>query len=380
MDIFRAHPVTWNRVVSEKILGNLLVFKHSQMKLKPVFPFLLVSLIWVACRPISYLTVELSDPPKEELPADIQSLTLVNRAVDQRFTDVQTDTLQLQFLKSQFQVDTVIYDISAADTLMDALGVLLFESGRYDVVIPEDRFLMKDTLNYFSSVMDWEQVESLTRAFNTDAVLSLDHFKTGVNTDFVRESRWNDIEGVFDPAHYAAGMSVTYVAQFRVYDPQNRNSLFSYFLTDTLIWQDWDYDLKNLFKRFTPVKTGMTEAAVVSALTLADRIATNWNSYKRAYFSSGNQILQETNPLVLENDWAAAREKWTEAVGQTRSKSLKSKLEFNIAVSYEMEGLLDEALRWGLRSYETMFRQVTFEYLNILKKRKSIISGKDEKA
>ena len=349
------------------------------MMLKPVLSFLLVSLIWVSCQPVSYLTVELIDPPKEELSTDIQSLTLVNRAVDRQYTDVQADTMQLQFLKSQFQVDTVIYDIDAADTLMNALGILLFESGRYDVVIPDDRFLMIDTLNYFSSNMEWAQVEELTRAFDTDAVLSLDHYKTEVRTDFRRESRWNEMAGAFDPAHYAAEMSVIYVAQFRVYNPADTNHIYNYFLTDSLIWQDWDYNLKNLFKRFTPVKNGLYEAGVLAALTLSEKIATNWNSYKRAYFSSGNQVFRKTNPLVLENEWEAAQKIWMEAAANTRSKSLKSKLEFNVAVSYEMEGRVEEAIQWGLRSYKTMFRQITFDYLNILVSRRTLLFGRNEK-
>jgi len=97
------------------------------MNLKLVLSYLLGSLIWVSCRPVSFLTVELSDPPKEELHGDIQSLTLINRAVDRRYTDEDSDTLQLRFLRSQFQVDTVINDLAAADTLMNALSLLLFE-------------------------------------------------------------------------------------------------------------------------------------------------------------------------------------------------------------------------------------------------------------
>ncbi len=348
------------------------------MNLKLVLSYLLGSLIWVSCRPVSFLTVELSDPPKEELPGDIQSLTLINRAVDRRYTDEDSDTLQLRFLRSQFQVDTVINDLAAADTLMNALSLLLFESGRYDVVIPVNRFLMADTLNEFASVMDWAQVEELTRAFNTDAVLSLDYFKTGVKTDFERQSLWNDIAGAYDPAHYAAEMAVYYMAQFRVYDPLHKR-LYSYLLTDSLFWMDWNYDLKNLFKSFTPVKKGLSEASVLAALTLSNRIATNWNSYQRAYFSSGSPAFREASPLLLKNEWEEAREKWLEAVAHNPRRSLKSKLEFNIAVTYEMEGFLDDAIRWGLRSYKTMYRRITFNYLNVLKSRKTLFSKPDEK-
>ena len=44
-----------------------------------------------------------------------------------------------------------------------------------------------------------------------------------------------------------------------------------------------------------------------------------------------------------------------------------------------MQGNLDEAIRWGLKSYETMFRPVTYRYLEILKARKSLLYPRDEK-
>jgi len=158
-----------------------------------IFIFLAV---FSACKPVSYLTVDLTDPPKEGLPDVIQSLTLVNRAVDKRFTDDPRDSIQLRFYESQYNLDTVIYDIKATDTLMQALGNLLYESGRFDVVIPEDRFLTKDTLNPFSDQMNWEMAEDLTKRFNTDAVLSLDFYKTSISAVFgtKKSVRWDNLD------------------------------------------------------------------------------------------------------------------------------------------------------------------------------------------
>jgi hypothetical protein len=62
---------------------------------------------------------------------------------------------------------------------------------------------------------------------------------------------------------------------------------------------------------------------------------------------------------------------WENLADSTKQKGLKSKAEYNMAIGYEMLGDIDEAIRWGLRSYKTMYRPLTYEYLEILKRRKA---------
>ena len=331
-----------------------------------------------ACKPISYLTVDLTDPPKEGLPEEIQSLTLVDRAVDKRFTDDPRDSVQLRFYQSQFNLDTIIYDIKTADTLIQALGNLLYESGRYDVVIPENRFLSKDTLNPYSDQMSWKVAEDLTRRFNTDAVLSLDFFKTSISTVFgtKKNINWGNMA---EYSYYAADMKISYIANFRLYYPLKKDYTISYFLLDTLEWKGDDYELKSLFKDFTKVKDALTETGIAAAMDFSKRIAPNWKSYSRAYFSSGNDVLRQTRLLIQDNEWDAAMDMWLKKLDETKSKSLKSKLEFNIALACEMQGNLLEAIRWGGKSYNSFFRPVTYNYLNTLKERKSLFEKSNEK-
>jgi hypothetical protein len=331
-----------------------------------------------ACKPVSYLTVDLTDPPKDGLPAEIQSLTLVNRAVDKRFTDDPGDSIQLRFYESQFNLDTVIYDIHAADTLLQALGNLLYESGRFDIVIPENRYLAKDTLNPYSEQMSWDMAEDLTRRFKTDAVLSLDHYTTSISAIFgtKKDIRWDNLT---EYTYFAAKLRISYIANFRLYYPRNKDLLISYFLRDTLVWDGGNIVLKTLFKELTKVKDALTETGIATALDLSKRIAPNWKSYSRVYFSKGNSVLRQTNFLVQENDWETAMNMWMDKLKNTKSKSLKSKLEFNLALAYEMQGELNEAIRWGGKSYNSFYRPVTYNYLKILKDRKTLFEKSDEK-
>jgi len=345
-------------------------FKHNIRRFAHV---LLIILLFSACSPLRHVTIDLIMPAKNELPDNIQSLTLVNRAVDCRFEDNPSDTIQLRFFESQFTLDSLILDIPAADSLLRALGNLLFESGRYDIVIPKERFLKMDTLNTFADSLSQSEARQLTRLYNTDAVLSLDYFTTGIKTDFFKMTGWDSYVNNF-ALFYHAEMKIGYTALFRIYFPGDSAFFInSFFISDTLTWDDVDPDIKNLFRRFTFVKEGMSEAGIAAALRLSQIIAPIWEPAQRTFFTGRDKVFQATETKVMENDWESALQIWLDTYNKSTSRSLKSKLEYNIALGYEMLGNISEAIIWAVKSYEHTYRPVTYDYLNILKDRKSLL-------
>ncbi len=340
------------------------------------FILLFWALLSLSCVTTRSFMIEIAEPGEKELPAAIQSLTLVNRTIDSNYLDLKADSLQRIFYKRQFNLDTVIYDIQSVDTTLIALGELLYESGRYDVVIPENRFLEFQKNSFLSFEMPWDEVKQLCETFKTDAVVSLDHFKTRVATHFNDETFFNPVTSEYFSG-YKATMKVSYEVLFRVYDPVNEKVWLREFLRDTLVWEDADYTTRSLFSRFTPVKTALTEAGISIALDFSEKISTVWRQENRKYFDKGNQEFTRAGQFASNGDWENALEMWQKMEAASGSKSLKSKAQLNMAVAWEMLGDIDQAIAWGLKSYETMYRPLTYEYLEILKKRKKEINKID---
>ncbi|MCK5729749.1 MAG: hypothetical protein KAH68_01660 [Draconibacterium sp.] len=343
-----------------------------RQKQREVINFIIVLIlitISVSCVSIKTIIIEIPQPSKKELPPNIQSLTLVNRTVDEYYNNLDTDSLQKIFYKENFNYDTIINDIQATDTTLKALGELLFESGRYDFVIPEDRFLEFDKNSFLNLPMPWEEANELCEIYNTDAVLSLDYFKTQVSTNYKKESYYDPSRDGFTFISYAQ-MKISYEALFRVYDPNIEKVILQEFIRDTVIWDDMDSSTGELFDRFTPVKSALSEVGIAIALDFSDIISVNWRRDSRKLFVGNDSDLKKAAPFAESNNWEPAMAIWKEIVENTKSKSVKSKAEFNIAVGYELQGDINEAISWGLRSYETMYHQVTYIYLEILKRRK----------
>jgi tetratricopeptide (TPR) repeat protein len=289
--------------------------------------------------------------------------------VDDSYINWNEDSLQNLFFKKSFNYDTIINDIQTVDTLLKATGELLFESGRFDFVIPENRFPKIENTSLMAGEMPWNEVRELCDTFKTDALLSLDYFKTRVITDYEKTVNFEVFSNNFrDEAR--AEMKVSYEALFRIYDPSVEKVIMRKFMRDTVIWNGVDRSARDLFYWFTPVKQALTEAGIAIALDLSGEISPTWLKDRRSYFANGDANLKSAAPLVNSGQWEQALALWMNTAETSNSKSIKSKAEFNIALAYEMLGDIDSAIDWAMKSYTTMYRINTYNYLETLEQRK----------
>lgn len=366
-------------MVFEKILGCLLVTVIGMNKLlqNNIVALCILLFIISSCSSLKIVPIELPKKGKNELPGDIQSLVLVNRTLDERYSDLKTDSLQKIFYEKNFNTDTVIFDIAAIDTTLKALGELLFESGRYDFVIPENRFLDFEKNAFFSNKMSWEEARVLCETYNTDAVLSIDLFGTRVITQFDKDSYFDSGQNAFINVSEAQ-MVVIYQSLFRVYDPEKEIVLIQETFTDTLVWENMALTTRELFRNFTPVKQALTEAGIALAIDFSEKISTTWIAQNRGFYVKGDKELSEAGTFIDAGEWQKAMELWQYLANNSGKKSTKSKAEFNLAVAYEIQGDIDKAIEWGLKSYNTMYRSLTYQYLELLESRKKTLEKENK--
>jgi hypothetical protein len=367
-------------MVFQEILGNLLkklsrkmLFISKLNTYKVVF-ICLIGLADVSCK--SYyttLTIENARPAKEELPADIQSITLMNRSMDNQFLRHREDSLQMYFYRNGYQLSTVVLDSTAADTTIRALAELLFESGRYDVVVPVDRnidrnlsyALLPDTL---SPVL----VSQLCKRFNTDALMVMEQFSTKVMADYSAEKYLDATTG--NNYSYYASLDLKYNAFFRIYKPGKNTLVKAIEVSDTIYWESSDYSQQRLFGKLPSIKQALINAGIKIALDLDSKISPSWISEKRGYFlfdlknDRGQQLMNENKPDEAKAFWLEK--------AQSTNKKIRSRAEYNLAVASELDGNIDQAIEWGLKSFYSYYQYQTEVYLKKLKALKESKSTK----
>lgn len=343
------------------------------MKIRNIFICLvLAAIVFSSCSGVRYMAIEVADKPKEDIPENIQSLTLINRAENPLFHNHKTDSLQNAFFKKRFSIDTLLLDSKVADTALVAMGNLLFESGRFDIIIPNERTMRQTSVSTFPTVLSDTQIDSLTQIFNTDAVLSLDHLRTKVNAIYKNTVRQDPYVGSYNV--YFVGLEIAYEVMMRIYDAEEREIVKTLTHIDTLYWEDSDYELRTLFGRFPKVKQALIESGIHAALELSERISPVWRQENRALFVKGHPLLEQAAALIENNDWDGAMKLWRQ-LAESGNKNQKSKAEFNLALGSEMSEDFGTAIDWAESSRKIFYRPITDEYLRILDSRKRKIEA-----
>lgn len=350
----------------------MLKFRNIK-NIKIVLVFVL-ALVIVSCKSnYAFLSIENMQHAPEELSPDIQSITLMNRSMSNQFQKFNEDSLQMYFYRKGFQLSKIVLDSTASDTTLRALAGLMFESGRYDVVIPVDRNLeRKVSYELLPDTLNNDQVTKICNSFNTDALLVLERFSTKVMAD-ISEEKYRDTYGGYQKA-YNATLDLKYDAFFRFYKPGKKVLIKEIAATDTIYWESSDSRLDQVFSKLPTVKQAIINGGIKTALDLDSKISPTWAPEKRGYFliKSQNDAGQE---YMNENDFEKAANYW-EDMAKSPNKKIRSKAEYNLALINELNGDIDKAIEYGLKSFYTYYRFQTETYLKKLQARKSALQNK----
>ena len=337
--------------------------------------FLLSGLLLVSCRSnYAILTIENIQHAKEELSPEIQSITLMNRSMNSQFQNHREDSLQMYFYRKGFQLSNVVLDSAASDTTIRALAALMFESGRYDVVVPLERNF-KRTLSYdiIPDTLSQSQVREICTNFNTDALMVLERFSTKAMADYSAEKFLDGNSG--NVYSYNATLDLKYDAFFRIYKPGRNTLIKEIALSDTIYWESADYTLEGLFSKLPSVKQALINAGIKVALDVDSKLSPTWIPEKRGYFLFKSKD-DQGKKFMNENNYKEAGQYWTE-MAQSTNKKIRSKAEYNLALINELNGDIDKAIEFGLKSFYSFYRFQTETYLKKLEARKLALQKTD---
>jgi len=314
------------------------------------------------------ITIETAKPSQAILPNDIASLVLMNRSVTPEFRNFNKDSLQHYFYSKNFNISSVVLDSVAADTTLKVLGDLLFESGRYDVVIPKDRNFARD-LKFFRvpEELDWDEVSRICSEFRADALLVIERYYNKVITRLAMHPASMEYQ-----PYYSGSIDSKYDAVVKIYDPSRKEIVRQLIVADTISWSDSDISVKALFMKLPSVKECLVQTGIQVALDLDSRLSPAWIRDRRGYFLIENDDFPRISKWVEQNDWQSAYDYWL-PYAKSGKKSVSSKAQFNLALASEMLGNIDEAIQWANQSYQTSYRGQTEQYLNKLGQRRAVL-------
>ena len=367
-----------------------------------LFIISIISFLLQACNTMlntSTIKMEIVVPAQVKIPSDYKNIVIMYNNVNSSYNPanaiytegqaVKTDTYNTDSLAARIYFNTFVENLNN-QILFDSVKVLA--PANYSNIKVIDTFNISDTtfndslrqsnLNYpakpvwllskllnqiehdstdnnkeikildpelgLYSKDDIQQIEDSTHA---DLLFSFDYFSSYDGIDFDDTS---GIEAVFSTPFW------------NIYDLKKQAYIFYYFKEDTLLWENIDaHSLKTSIKFLPPRKDAVLNAAEESATGFARFIAPYWLEVERMYYRSGNTEMQKAEKLMKQNKWLEAAEIWKRNI-KSKNKSIVAKSMFNLGLACEMEGQLDAAIDWLVKSYNILKDQNIEHYYNCI--------------
>jgi hypothetical protein len=318
--------------------------------MKAFYPkkFLLISLsaLFLSSCSLKKIAIQVPVPPEIIIPSEIKSLVLLNRSQNANFTDISDSLVPKPFSYKTY------YDIAASDSALVSAARTIFDSQRFDVVVPIQSNILREDRNTILEPLDSAYIQNTCKDFNADAVLVLENFSEKV------QYRFGEIK-LIDRLIW------------RYY----HQGLFplSMLTDDTLHWYyKTDIPYERAFKKLPSLKETLITGGIISGENIAKQIGCTWEDRRRYYFKTGKKKADAAIPLLISNKWVKASGIWA-LFSSSSSLYFRGKIEFNLALVSEMTGDLDMAIDWASKSLKSRPLDITQKYLRELIERKNLL-------
>jgi hypothetical protein len=225
-------------------------------------------------------------------------------------------------------------------------------------VIPKERNIVRNDSEEIANPLNANYINEICRDFNVDAVLVLESFGELLKTKYYWANQ-NDMEW------YSATTDLSYLSEWRIYRPNDLKPVIRFQFGDSIFWNAENSSLKLTYAQMPGIHDALTGGGIAAGLKIAEYIGPRWIDQTRYYYSTGKPEIDAAIPLIQNNKWEEAAAIWSKFT-TVDSKTIKSKVEYNLALAAEMNGDLDLATEWGLKSFKTRYTKASEDYVNLL--------------
>ncbi len=289
-----------------------------------------------SCVSYENFSIDVFKPAKYTIPPDVHKVAIVSRNLK-----FKNDTLQnYQVINRHLVKDKIKYntDSLAVKTCLDSLESKLLVNSRFDsiLVLPVNSFPETRVNEIRPDKTEWYQnLISETRA---DGLIILDMFS----------GFYSNLEG-----DYSNGPLVRVVSSniWSFYDGKRQKITDRFVQIDSLFWDGTDSS-GHIKKSLIPGKKAAIQlSAGISGQKYAAHIAPAWTTVERSIMSSDKPDFKNAASLAHKSNWKEASAIWQKYTG-SRNKQDKIIALYNLALSSEMEGNIDQALEYTGKAAE----------------------------
>jgi hypothetical protein len=311
-----------------------------------------------------YLSV--LEPAPVTLPGYIKKPGVINR------TQVSEATKNIDKVDKVLSLEGADLDKEGAATCISGLTNELVKNNRFTEIVPVTSSVLTTTgSGIFPAPLSWEEVDRLCRQNNTDALFALEMYDTDTKIDYSTSKK--DIKtplGVVPAIEHHANMQTIVKTGWRIYDPQNRIIVDEIPMSDQITFSGSGINPVVAAKALMGRKDAVKQVSEQVGQAYAMRIIPYWIRVSRDYYVKGTDNFKIAKRKARTGNWDEAGKLWEKETNNSKGK-IAGRACYNMAIINEINGNLDEAVKWAQKSYEDYNNKLALHYVRILENRKA---------
>lgn len=324
---------------------------------------LLLSIVIVFCSCMSTTHVQVLQPAELSMPDSINKFVLVNRSLPTEGNNLGN------IVEGLFSGEGIGSDKRASGEALIGLNEGLMNSPRFDVTQSSEQLTGTGT-DQMPEPLAWSLVQQICEDNNADALIVLEVFDTDSKRRFDTETKTKTVEGEKEEyIEHIATLDMKVQTGWRIYYPGEKLILDNSTFTDDDMYKNRALDLETATNGLTSKEEAARNTGRKAGNRYALRIAPMFLTVSRSYYTTGGPDMKMARIRAQTNDWVGAAEIWHQLATKSVRKKVRKRAAYNLALAYEIEGNLDEAIKWAKVARDLGEKQ-SRRYLLVLQQRK----------
>ena len=332
--------------------------------MKKYYPALLLLLAFSSCK-TNELYLNLLEPAPVTIPSYVENIGVINRSIP---TD---ETKVFDAIEKVFTLEDVDLDRDGAFAAIRGLSDELLNNNRFtEIKTLSDIDFRTSRLEEFPTPLSWDKVVQICNETGTDALFSLERFDTDTKVSY--SANKVDIEtpiGSIPGIEHQADMEILVKTGWRIYDPTAKKILDEYINEESIVKSGRGINPLVAAQALTGRKAAVKEVSNQAGQNYAFRILPYKIRVMRDYFVKGSNNFKVAKRKAQMGLWDEAGELWQKETSNRKMK-VAGRAVYNMAIISEINGDVDEALKWAQKAWGDYNVKLARDYVRILENRK----------
>lgn len=324
-----------------------------------------VFLVLTSCSSTRLMSLSVLEPAPVTLPASIKNASIINRSL------ATGNGRILDAVDKVFTLEGAKLDKEGSEASVASLENTLTASKRFTAVKRvEYTGPGNNTPGMYPAPLSWEKVEELCRTNKSDVLFSLELFDTDSKISYAATpTRINTPLGSVPAIHQEATMRTLVKTGWRIYDPSTRLILDEASLARDLAFTGRGINPVMAANALIGRKDAVKQVGSRAGEAYAFRVLPAWLRVSRHYYVRGNRMFKIARRKAEAGNWDGAADIWEDETSATKRK-VAGRACYNMAIISEINGDLDQAIKWAQASYENYNIRLALRYIRLLEDRR----------